>query len=65
MYELFPLLILRDAATRVSHSALPHSPVITERPPGRARLLAAGALHGLATRLDRGHLPPLRHGHPA
>ena len=59
MSDLYPMLIMRDAATRVSHSALPDSPVIPEPPPSRARLLAASALHRLATRLDRGQ-PPLR-----
>ncbi|WP_250004302.1 hypothetical protein [Actinoplanes sp. M2I2] len=39
------------------HSALPNSPTVPERPPGRARRAAAAALHRLATRLDRGAVP--------
>jgi hypothetical protein len=49
---LVPLVIATDA--RRMKSALPHSPVVPERPPGRVRLTAAAALHRLAARLDPG-----------
>jgi hypothetical protein len=65
MQELGMIVLLRSgASTRISHSALPHSPVVPDRPPGRLRLHAAGALHRLADRLDRGRLPQLGYGRP-
>jgi hypothetical protein len=52
MQELGMLPLINGDATRVIHSALPDSPIVPERPPGRLRLRAAAALHGLAARLD-------------
>ncbi|MFC7274223.1 hypothetical protein ACFQS1_09550 [Paractinoplanes rhizophilus] len=52
MQELGLIALFSDAATKMSHSALPDSPVIPERPPGRLRVRTAGALHRLADRLD-------------
>ena len=40
--------------TRLMRSALPCSPAVPDRPSGRLRLLAAAALHRLASRLDGG-----------
>ncbi|WP_328474076.1 hypothetical protein OHA21_14195 [Actinoplanes sp. NBC_00393] len=51
MIELI-LPLVRPAATRISHSALPDAPVVPEAPPGRLRLGAAGLLRRTATRLD-------------
>ena len=59
---LIPLV--KDAAVKVSHSALPDSPVIPDRAPGRLRLHAASTLHRLADRLDRGRAPQLGYGRP-
>jgi hypothetical protein len=50
--------LVKGAGTRLMHSALPCSPVVPDRPPGRLRLLIAGVLHRLAARLDRGFLTP-------
>jgi len=58
MAELGMISLVNRTATSVSHSALPHSPVVPERPPGRLRVLAAGALHHLADRLDGGRPRP-------
>jgi hypothetical protein len=65
MQELGMLALLNRMSTPVSHSALPDSPVVPDRPPSRLRLLAADALYRLANRLDRGRLPSLRYGRPA
>jgi hypothetical protein len=54
MQELPLIPLVKGAGTRLMHSALPCSPVVRDRPPGRLRLLTAGVLHRLATRLDRG-----------
>ncbi|HEY0000491.1 MAG TPA: hypothetical protein VGB74_08555 [Actinoplanes sp.] len=64
MQELSMLPLIHRASTRISHSALPDSPVIVEQPPGRLRLLTADALHRLATRLDRGRQPLDQRGAP-
>ena len=64
MQELGLTPLMNGAATSLSRSALPDSPVVADRPPGRLRLLAAGALHRLATRLDRGHPASLGGGRP-
>lgn len=52
MQDLSLMPLACGAHTRVSHSALPNSPVVPDRPPGRLRRVTAGALHRLATRLD-------------
>jgi hypothetical protein len=65
MQELGLIPLVNRVSTSLSHSALPDSPVVPARPPGRLRLLTADALHRLATHLDRGHLPPLRYRRPA
>lgn len=54
MQELALIPLVKGADTRLMHSALPCNPAVPDRPPGRLRLLAAGVLHRLATRLDRG-----------
>lgn len=54
--------LVKGAGTRLMHSALPCSPVVPDRPPGRLRLLIAGVLHRLAARLDRGLLTPAADG---
>jgi hypothetical protein len=54
MQELGLVPLVDGASTSLGHSALPDSPVVRTRPPGRFRLLTAGALHWLAARLDRG-----------
>jgi hypothetical protein len=59
MQELGLSPLVNGAFTSLSHSARPDSPVAPDRPPGRLRLLAADALHRLASRLDRGQLAPL------
>jgi hypothetical protein len=56
MQELPMIALVKGAHTRLMHSALPCSPAVPDRPPGRLRLLTAGVLHRLAARLDRGHL---------
>lgn len=43
---------LHDAATRVSHSALPDAPVIAKPRPGPVRRGSARLLREVATRLD-------------
>lgn len=59
MQELILVQLATAAHVRLMNSALPDSPVVVQRPPGRARLAAAAALHRLAARLDRGSaLPP-------
>jgi hypothetical protein len=65
MQELGLTPLVNGASTSLGSSALPDSPVVPARPPGRLRLLTAAALHRLATSLDRGHLPPLKYGPPA
>ena len=59
MQPLAMILLVDDANTRLMRSALPGSPVVPERPPGRLRLFTAKALRSIATRLDRGHLTPV------
>ena len=55
MLELGMIPLVMNAASKVSHSALPDSPVVVEPPPRpRLRARAAGALHRLADRLDDG-----------
>jgi hypothetical protein len=58
MQELPLIPLVKGAGTRLMHSALPCSPVVPDRPPGRLRLLIAGVLRRLAARLDRGLLAP-------
>jgi hypothetical protein len=65
MQELGLVPLVNGAATWVSYSALPDSPVVPDRPPGRLRLLTAGALHRLAIRLDGGRLTQLGYGRPS
>jgi hypothetical protein len=65
MQELGLIPLVNGASHRFIHSARPDSPVVPDRPPGRLRLLTAGALHRLATRLDRGRTPQLGYGRPA
>ena len=64
MQELGLVPLVNGALTRVSHSALPDRPVVPDGPPGRLRLLTAGALHRLAARLDGGRLPRLEYSWP-
>ena len=52
MQDLIVMPLVSGVHTRVSHSALPASPVVPDRSPGRLRLLTAGALHRLAARFD-------------
>jgi hypothetical protein len=59
MQDLTLMPLVSGVHTRISRSALPESPVVPDRPPGRLRLRAAGALHRLAARLDGGQLPQL------
>jgi hypothetical protein len=59
MQDLVVMPLVCGVHTRVSHSALPDSPVVPDRPPSRLRLLTAGALYRLAARLDGGQLPQL------
>jgi hypothetical protein len=54
MQELPLIPLVKGAGTRLMHSALPCSPAVLDRPPGRLRLTVAGMLHRLATRLDKG-----------
>jgi hypothetical protein len=61
MQELAIVPLVTAAHARTMNSALPDSPVIPERPPGRARLVAAAALHRLAARLDPGVVPQPRY----
>ncbi|GGN12151.1 hypothetical protein FHR83_003543 [Actinoplanes campanulatus] len=59
MLELPMIPLVKGASTRLMRSALPCSPVVPVRPPGRLRLLAAGVLHRLATHLAQGlPMPP-------
>ncbi|MFI5894434.1 hypothetical protein ACIA5D_30465 [Actinoplanes sp. NPDC051513] len=60
MQELGMISLVNRTAGSLSQSALPNSPVVVERPPGRLRVLAAGALHRLADRLDGGRRPRQR-----
>jgi hypothetical protein len=64
MEELGLVPLVNGVFARFGHSALPDSPVVPDRPPGRLRLLTAGALHRLAARLDGGRLPPLEYSWP-
>jgi hypothetical protein len=50
--------LVKGAHTRLMRSALPGSPVVPDRPPGRLRVLAARSLRRLATRLDHGQPRP-------
>lgn len=52
MQELGLIPLVNGDATRVMQSALPDSPIVADRPPGRLRQRTAGALHRLAFRLD-------------
>jgi hypothetical protein len=65
MQQLPMIPLVEGAHTRLMHSALPCSPVVPDRPPGRLRLLTAGALHRLAARLDRGQVTQAGNGHTA
>jgi len=57
--QALPMIpLVKGAHTRLMRSALPDSPVVPDRPPGRLRLLTAKTLRWLATRLDRGQLTP-------
>ena len=56
MQDLTVMPLACGLHTRISHSALPDSPLVPDRPPGRLRLRLAGALHRLAARLDGGPL---------
>lgn len=53
MHEFPPLPPVTDAGTPLMYSALPCSPTVPDRPPGRLRLLIAGLLRQLAARLAR------------
>jgi hypothetical protein len=44
--------VINGAATKVSHSALPDSPVIPDPEPGRLRVATAHLLRSLAANLD-------------
>ncbi|BBH69638.1 hypothetical protein ACTI_63230 [Actinoplanes sp. OR16] len=57
------LPMLPEVSTRVSHSALPHAPVIADPRPGPLRRGTAGMLRSLAGRLD--HDEPARRSLPA
>lgn len=54
MQELPLIPLVKGTHTRLMHSALPCSPTVPDRPPGRPQSLIARVLHRLATRLDRG-----------
>jgi hypothetical protein len=58
MQDLSVMPLVAGVHTRISHSALPDSPVVPDRPPGRLRLHLAGALFRLAAHLDGGRHPP-------
>jgi hypothetical protein len=49
------------ATTRLMNSALPDSPVVVPRPPGRMRLRTARILHQVADRVARTDHPAVRH----
>jgi hypothetical protein len=57
MQELALVPLVTASHVRSMSSALPDSPVVAQRPPGRARLAAAAALHRLATHLDPSSVP--------
>ncbi|MEU8815412.1 hypothetical protein [Actinoplanes sp. NPDC048796] len=57
MQELALAPLVTGAGTSPMRSALPASPVVPERPPGRSRRATAAALRRLATHLDRGASP--------
>ncbi|XVV13282.1 hypothetical protein ACQP2X_02675 [Actinoplanes sp. CA-131856] len=57
MQELGLIALVIDADARTTRSALPDSPVVPERSPGRARLATAAGLRRLAARLDHGATP--------
>ena len=59
MPELAMILLVNRANTGLIDLALPNSPVVPDRPPGRVRLAVAAGLHRLATRLDGGTVPQL------
>ena len=65
MQELGLIPLVNGDNERFVRSALPDSPVVPDRGPGRLRLGAAGALHRLAFRLDGGRLPQFGYGRPA
>jgi hypothetical protein len=52
MTDLNMVSVINGAATRVSHSALPDSPVIPDPSPGRLRVATAHLLRSVATTLD-------------
>ena len=58
MQDLVVMPLTCGAHTRVSRSALPDSPTVPDRPPGRIRLRTATGLRRLAARLDGRWLPP-------
>jgi hypothetical protein len=62
MHDLSVMPLACGLHTRVSRSALPDSPVVPDRPPGRLRLRTADVLYRLAARLDGGRLPRLDSG---
>jgi hypothetical protein len=57
MEQLAMILLVNRANTGLINSALPNSPVVPDRPPGRVRLAVAAGLHRLASRLDGGAVP--------
>jgi hypothetical protein len=65
MTELPMIPLVKGANTRLMISALPCSPVVPERPPGRLRLFGAEILRHLAARLDRGLSAQPGTGHTA
>lgn len=48
------ILLLRYTSRSLSHSALPHSPVIPDPQPSRLHTSIVRRLHRLANRLERG-----------
>jgi hypothetical protein len=52
MTDLNMYSVINGAATKVSHSALPDSPVIPDQPPGRVRVATARLLRSVAATLD-------------
>ncbi|MEU4424860.1 hypothetical protein AB0F81_29930 [Actinoplanes sp. NPDC024001] len=53
------LPLLRPAATRISHSALPDAPVVPDPEPGPLRRGTAAALRRAAARLDHCYQRPV------
>jgi hypothetical protein len=52
MQDLVAMPLACGVHTRISRSALPESPTVPDRPPGRLRLRTAATLRRLAGRLD-------------